>query len=43
MLFEFINIFATYQKIINDILREYLNDFIIIHLNNIFVYLFTLK
>ena len=43
MLFEFINIFATCQKIINDILREYLNDFVIIYLNNIFVYSFTLK
>ena len=28
---------------INNILREYLNNFIIICLNNIVVYLFTLK
>ena len=43
MSFEFINIFAIYQKIINNILREYLNDFVIIYLNNILVYLFILK
>ena len=43
MLFEFINAFAIYQKMINDTLREYLNDFVIIYLNNIFVYLFILK
>ena len=28
---------------INNILREYLNDFVIIYLNNILVYSFTLK
>ena len=28
---------------INNVLREYLNDFVIIYLNNIFVYLFILK
>ena len=43
MSFEFINAFATCQKIINDALREYLNDFVIIYLNDILVYLFTLK
>ena len=28
---------------INNILREYLNNFVIIYLNNIFIYLFILK
>ena len=28
---------------INNILREYLNDFVIIYLNNILIYLFILK
>ena len=43
MLFEFINTFTTCQKIINDALKKYLNDFVIIYLNNIFIYLFILK
>ena len=43
ILFKFINAFTIYQKIINDALREYLNDFVSIHLNNILVYSFILK
>ena len=43
MLFEFINVLAIYQQIINNILREYLNNFVIIYLNDIFIYLFILK
>ena len=43
MLFEFINAFAIYQQIINNALREYLNKFVTIYLNNIFIYLFILK
>ena len=43
MLFEFMNAFAICQQMINNILREYLNDFVIIHLNNIFIYLLILK
>ena len=43
MSFEFINAFAIYQRLINDTLREYLNDFVTIYLNNIFIYLFILE
>ena len=43
MSFEFINAFAIYQQIINDALREYLNNFVTIYLNDIFIYLFILK
>ena len=43
MLFELINAFATFQKMINDILREYLDVFVITYLNNILIYSKTLK
>ena len=43
MLFELINTFAIFQKIINDILREYLDVFVIIYWNNILIYSKTLK
>ena len=43
MLFEFINAFTTCQQIINNVLREYLNDFVTTYLNDIFIYLFILK
>ncbi len=43
MLFEFTNILTTYQKIINNILQQYLNRFIIIYLSNIIIYLKFLK
>jgi Reverse transcriptase (RNA-dependent DNA polymerase) len=38
MPFRLTNASATYQALINNILREYLNDFIITYLNNIFIY-----
>jgi len=43
MLFEFTNVLTMYQKIINNILRQYLNQFVIIYLNNIIIYLNILK
>ena len=43
MLFELTNASTTFQKIINDILREYLNKFVIIYLNDILIYFETLK
>ena len=43
MLFELIIASTTFQKIINDILREYLNKFVIIYLNDILIYFETLK
>ncbi len=43
MLFELTNVLTTYQKIINDILRQYLDQFVIIYLNNIIIYLKILK
>ena len=42
-MFEFTNILTMYQKIINNILQQYLNQFVIIYLNNIIIYLSTLK
>jgi Reverse transcriptase (RNA-dependent DNA polymerase) len=38
MLFKLINTPATYQALINNILREYLDDFIVIYLDNILIY-----
>ena len=38
MLFELINASVTFQTYINNVLREYLNMFMIIYLNNILVY-----
>ncbi len=43
MSFEFTNISTMYQKIINNILRQYLNQFVIIYLNDIIIYLKILK
>ncbi len=43
MLFEFTNVLTIYQKIINNILRQYLNRFVIVYLNNIIIYLKILK
>ena len=43
MSFELINASTTFQKMINDTLREYLNKFVIIYLNDILIYLKTLK
>ena len=39
MSFKLINTSATFQTYINNILREYLNIFVIIYLDNILVYL----
>jgi Reverse transcriptase (RNA-dependent DNA polymerase) len=38
MLFKLTNVLATYQALINNILREYLNDFIVAYLDDIFIY-----
>jgi Reverse transcriptase (RNA-dependent DNA polymerase) len=38
MLFELTNAPATYQALINNILRKYLDDFIVTYLNNILIY-----
>ena len=38
MLFKLCNIPGTWQVFINNILREYLNMFVIIYLNNILIY-----
>ncbi len=43
MSFEFTNALATYQKIINNVLRQYLNQFVIAYLNDIMIYLKILK
>ncbi len=40
---ELINVLTTYQKIINNVLRQYLNQFVIIYLNDIIIYLNILK
>ena len=39
MLFRLINASAMFQIYINNVLREHLNMFVIIYLNNILVYL----
>jgi Reverse transcriptase (RNA-dependent DNA polymerase) len=38
MPFKLTNAPAIYQALINNILREYLNDFIVTYLNNILIY-----
>ena len=38
MQFRLINILAIFQKRINSVLREYLDEFIITYLNNIIIY-----
>ncbi len=43
MLFELTNILTIFQKIINNILRQYLDQFVIVYLNNIIIYLNILK
>jgi len=43
MLFELKNVLATFQRLINDTLREYLDDFAITYLNNILIYSDDLK
>ena len=39
MSFKFINASATFQTYINNVLKEHLNMFVVIYLNNILVYL----
>jgi len=43
MLFELKNTSATFQRLINDTLREYLDDFVITYLNDILIYSDDLK
>ncbi len=43
MLFKLKNASVIFQRLINNILREYLNDFVIIYLNNILIYSDDLK
>jgi amino acid permease len=43
MSFELTNVSTTCQKIINDALRQHLNQFVIAYLNNIIIYLKILK
>jgi len=38
MLFELKNVSVTFQRLINDTLREYLNDFAITYLDDILIY-----
>src|SRR6266496_2447906 len=38
MSFRLINILAIFQKLINHVLYDYLNEFIIVYLNNILIY-----
>jgi len=38
MLFELKNTFTTFQRLINDTLREYLDDFVITYFNDILIY-----
>ena len=43
MSFEFINLSTTCQEMINDALREYLNVFVIVYLNDILIFFKTMK
>ncbi len=43
MSFELTNVLTMYQKIINNILRQYLNQFVIAYLNDIIIYSKILK
>ncbi len=43
MSFNLINVSVTFQTFVNNVLRRYLNQFIIIYLNDILVYLKTKK
>jgi uncharacterized protein YaaN involved in tellurite resistance len=43
MLFELINTLTSYQSLINNILRKYLDDFVVTYLDDIFIYLKTKK
>jgi len=41
MQFGLINILVTFQKQINNVLGEHLNEFIMVYLNDIIIYLIT--
>jgi len=43
MSFKLKNILVIFQRLINDMLREYLNDFVIIYLDDILIYSDNLK
>ncbi len=43
MSFKLKNVLIIFQKLINDMLRKYFNNFIIIYLNDILIYLDNLK
>ena len=38
MLFGLINVPTLYQSLINNIFRKYLDDFMVVYLNDIFIY-----
>ena len=38
MSFEFTNAFATFQELMNNVLRKYLNNFVIIYFDDILIY-----
>jgi Reverse transcriptase (RNA-dependent DNA polymerase) len=38
MLFGLTNVLAIYQALINNILKEYLDDFVVAYLDNILIY-----
>jgi len=43
MSFKLKNILVIFQRLINDMLREYLDDFVIIYLDDILIYSDNLK
>jgi len=43
MSFELKNVLVIFQRLINNMLREYLNDFVITYLDNILIYLDDLE
>ena len=43
MLFELTNVLTMYQKIINNIIQQHLNQFVIVYLNDIIIYSNILK
>jgi hypothetical protein len=43
MSFNFINILVSFQALINDIFREYLDIFVVVYLDDILIYLINKK